>query len=70
MSVECVIFGILQVLRNNTTKENGVHLVVDGIRFVPCDIGDRSQIVLCLPDSTHSSKVNKINVLSVLKLGS
>ena len=70
MGIECVILGVLQVFRNGATEKNSIYLIVDIVRLVPCEIGDQSQMPVSTPDFTHSSKVNKINVLSVLKLGS
>lgn len=70
VGVECGIGGVFQVCRNGTTQQNSVHLVVQRIRLVPREIDGQSQAMLCIPNSTHSSKVNRINVLGVLKLGS
>lgn len=52
VGVECVISGISQFFRNSATKKNRVHLVVDGIRLVPCEIwrsvpGDAEYTKLC-----------------------
>jgi hypothetical protein len=68
MSVERIICRIPEILRNHTTKQDTVHLIVDVIVFVPARQVISGNFVY--KQFIYSSNVSKISVFGVLKFGS
>lgn len=59
MRIECVIRSVFQVFRNDTTKKKSIHLIVDVVCFVPCEV--RPSYIYCVAAlySLVKSKQNK-----------